>query len=1174
MADGDLGTARGKIVIDGDYSGIDAGTKKMDTFGKKADETGKKTTDLQPIMQKTSTGALVAGGLIAAGFAVAAKSASDFATELSAIQAVSGATTEQMKQINDAALRIGKDTVFSAKEAAQAMTELAKAGVSIPDILNGAADATVALAAAGGVALPEAATIAANAMNQFALSAQELPKVADTIAGAANASAIDVSQFGFSLAQVGAVAKLAGVNFHDTATAIAVMGNAGVVGSDAGTSLKSMFLRLNPQTQQAADLMKSLGIITADGANKFYDQTGKMKNLASVSQVLQDALKGMTDQQKQATLTTLFGSDAIRGAAILAGQGAEGFNKMADALDKVKAADVAKTRMNNLSGSIEQLKGSMETLMIIIGQALIPTIKQLVDSVTTFFNWMLDLPKPIIQAGVVILGIIGTILLFIGVGGKLALMMMSIRDAMLLATGATTLFGSASATAAIKTNLLAAANAVLNAVMKANPILLIISLIAGLVAAIITLTGSWKDVGKVFQPVADKLKKAFTDIVKALKPVASAFADIYSQIAKTVAPVFKALAQSLLPPIMALLKALVPLIDAVISIFMALVKPLLGLLVPAFQLLGSLITIVVAILQPFINILSAILVPILNAVAWVLQLVADGIQWLADQLNGFFNGGLQSSMTGFGKAWDKVYQTYLKPFWDNIVKAATPVVEWLIKTVQPKLEKFAQLFGAGWEAIKTKATEAWTKIQEIAKPVVDWFITHALPLIKTALDDLNKGWDVLKEKAGGVWQKIQDVAKPVIDWLVGTALPAIKDFVGKVELAFSTFKTNIEKAFGSVATAAQPALAAFDKVRDKAGAIWDKLVEKAGPVVTKIQTLLDTIKTKWDELITKVQPVMDKFAELWQKLQDKLQPIFDKLGELFGKIMGLVGKIFPADDGAPSATEGKGQRLLTFLLKLAESSVFGVLEKLFDGLGFAIDVFGAAFDGVAAGIQFAWDFIIKPVFDAMAPVITAATTGATTAMQTMKTALTPIWDGIKSTVKTGADGIGTAIDGIKTFVDKVPGFFSGIKEKVQHAFDGAKDWLKNAGENIMQGLHDGIQNAIDKVKKLLQNVTGLIPSWKGPMDLDKVLLKPNGKAIMQSLISGLQSEVGNLHGFLGGLNVSIPNSVNGTIATAGGAAGSADRTLIYHAAPGSGQLDGEADLFTAMKRSKVVVPGW
>lgn len=335
--------------------------------------------------------AAIAG--VGAAFAGSVAAAAGFEQQMSAISAVSGATAAELQQLSTLALELGKNTSFSATEAAQGIEELVKAGVSISDIMGGAASASLSLAAAGAISVGEAAEIAANAMNAFSLQGSDLGHVADVIAGAANASAISVNDFKFSLASSGAVAATVGMSFDDLATAIALMGNAGIKGSDAGTSLKTMLLNLQPGTEKQTALFKQLGIITADGANKFFDATGKIKSLAEISQVLQDALKGMTDQQKLATLEMLFGSDAIRAAAVVAKAGAEGVNELAAAIGKVTAQDVARERLNNLKGSFEQLMGSVETLAITIGSAFLPGIKRAVDGLTAFTNTLIPLAE-------------------------------------------------------------------------------------------------------------------------------------------------------------------------------------------------------------------------------------------------------------------------------------------------------------------------------------------------------------------------------------------------------------------------------------------------------------------------------------------------------------------------------------------------------------------------------------------------------------------------------------------------------------------------------------------------------------------------------------------------------------------------------------------------------------
>ncbi len=335
--------------------------------------------------------ALVGTGALAAGLGASVAAASSFEQTMSGVKAVSGATAEEMKQLSGLALQLGKDTSFSAAEAGKGLEELVKGGVSIPEIMNGAAKATLNLAAAGGVDLASAAEIAANAMSMFGLKGKDMAMVANQIAGAANASSLGVDDFRLSLQQVGAVANVAGQSFESTAQAIAVMGAAGIKGSDAGTSLKTFLLNLQPQTKAAALAMAELGIVTADGANQFFDAAGKTKSMTEIAGVLAKATAGLTEQEKLQALQTMFGTDAMRASAIMAKAGAEGFSEMAASMGKVTAESVANERLNNLRGSLEQLKGSLETAAITAGVAFTPALKGLTDGATAAVNGFIPL---------------------------------------------------------------------------------------------------------------------------------------------------------------------------------------------------------------------------------------------------------------------------------------------------------------------------------------------------------------------------------------------------------------------------------------------------------------------------------------------------------------------------------------------------------------------------------------------------------------------------------------------------------------------------------------------------------------------------------------------------------------------------------------------------------------
>lgn len=389
-------------------------------------------------------GAAIAGvAALGAGLVGSIKSAADFEKQMSAVGAVAGASASEMQQLTSAALQLGKDTSFSASEAAKGIEELVKAGVGIQDVLGGGARAALDLAAAGAISVGDAAEIASNAMNVFGLKGADMAHVADVIAGAANASAIGVNDYKFSLASAGAVAATVGISFESLSQAIAVMGNAGIKGSDAGTSLKTMLLNLQPQTNKQIDLFRELGLTQTDTvagyqnlvargiqptgtsyqelsqaikthlglsadiskwskddvkafnamelqtglmSNAFFDAGGNAKDMAGIAQVLKEKLGGMTKAAQLATLEVMFGSDAIRAGAVLLDAGAEGFTKMADAMGKVSAQDVANERLNNLWGSVEKLKGSLETGAIMLGGLFTPAIKSFVDQITEGVN--------------------------------------------------------------------------------------------------------------------------------------------------------------------------------------------------------------------------------------------------------------------------------------------------------------------------------------------------------------------------------------------------------------------------------------------------------------------------------------------------------------------------------------------------------------------------------------------------------------------------------------------------------------------------------------------------------------------------------------------------------------------------------------------------------------------
>jgi TP901 family phage tail tape measure protein len=368
--------------------------------------------------------------------------ASNFDQSMANIRALTGATGTQMAELSKLALKMGQDTTFSASEASDGMLELLKSGLSVEQVMGGGLKGALDLAAAGGISLSEAATVGSTALNAFRDDGLSMSDAADILAGAANASAADVGSLALGLSQASAVAAGVGLTFEDTATALALFANNGLKGSDAGTSLKTMLLNLQPTTKEQIALFDKLGLTTAEGTSAFFDQQGKLKSLSEIAGLLQGSLSGMTDAQKLSTLETIFGTDAIRAANIIFKEGADGVNNLKAQIGNVSAEQVATERMNSFKGTVEQLKGSLETAGIALGTAFLPLLKILADALKTVADWFVSL-NPNVQLFIgILLGVaaaVGPLLLLFG--GLAAAIASITAAAAILGIGALALVG-------------------------------------------------------------------------------------------------------------------------------------------------------------------------------------------------------------------------------------------------------------------------------------------------------------------------------------------------------------------------------------------------------------------------------------------------------------------------------------------------------------------------------------------------------------------------------------------------------------------------------------------------------------------------------------------------------------------------------------------------------------
>lgn len=356
----------------------------------------------------------VAGLAMVAAFGVAINAAADFEKKMDYFGAVNNATAKEMEAVRQKALELGRTSQYSAGQIADAFVEMGKAGVSVKDITGGLADAIVNMAAAADIQLAEATNIVTSQIQTYSLTAQDAAHVTNELAGAANASIVDVSDLGVSLKYVGGVAHALGIEFDSTIDALSLLGKAGIKGSTAGTSLRQIMVSLAGGTQKATDELKTLGIITKDGTNLFFDAHGKAKSLSDVFQILQDHTRDLTQKQQLMAFRTIFNNRALAAAEILTKAGAKGFAEMNLQISKTTAADVAAKRMDNLSGDVHKLKAAFDTLLITAGTPFQNMLRGIVQSLTRLITGFIRLPQGVQTGILAFIGILGVTLTLMG----------------------------------------------------------------------------------------------------------------------------------------------------------------------------------------------------------------------------------------------------------------------------------------------------------------------------------------------------------------------------------------------------------------------------------------------------------------------------------------------------------------------------------------------------------------------------------------------------------------------------------------------------------------------------------------------------------------------------------------------------------------------------------------
>lgn len=348
-------------------SQMDATAKTSTRLGRTVQTVGKNIGSISSALMPVSAGLVAAGTMAATTFM-------DFDRVITGAGAKAGASAAELEKMRAAATQMGADFPVSATEVAQAMDALAASGFN--------ANQTVALmpsiltsAVASGEGLAQTSQVVTSALNIWGMAqenvGQNAARVADVIQQAANASALGLQDFGVALQYAGAPAAALNVNIEELSTALALIKNRGIDASTAGTSLRSLFTRLSNPPKQAAEAIAQLGLQVTDSAGNFI-------GLENVISQMRSAMHGLNDTQRIALAQAIAGTEGYSALLSLVDTAPEEYRRMTEEINNAAGSSARQYEImkNTLSGSVEDMKGSLEALAINFGSVLAPSIRQ------------------------------------------------------------------------------------------------------------------------------------------------------------------------------------------------------------------------------------------------------------------------------------------------------------------------------------------------------------------------------------------------------------------------------------------------------------------------------------------------------------------------------------------------------------------------------------------------------------------------------------------------------------------------------------------------------------------------------------------------------------------------------------------------------------------------------
>lgn len=837
----DVGSAVG--YLDLDISGFLAGLKSAQseadkqskniatTIGNNLSKVGNGLTSVGTSLTKNVTVPLTAVGV--AGLKVA----TDFEKGMSEVKAISGATGKDFDALREKAIELGADTAFSANEVAAAMTEMAKAGWDSNQIIDGMSG-VLAAAAASGEELATVSTIVADAITGFGMEAADSTRIADLLTQAANSGTIGISDLGESFKYIAPVAGAMGLSVEDVTTALSAMSMAGIKGSQAGTSLRTMLTRMVKPTDAVAAAMDELGISVTN-------QDGSMKSLDEIVSNLRTSFDGLTESEKAKYAATLAGQEGMAGMLSLLNLTEEEYNEIAKSMDNAGgvAEQTAAIMQDNLQSKIEQLGGSLESLAIKLADYVIPYLQKFVEWLTSLVDKFTALDpetqKTILKFAAIVAAI-GPVLVVLGklvtgVGsvittfGKIPGAIKTVTSGFTNMVNATKRVADGFKLCKAGFTALGAQASPLGAALAGitGPMIAIVAAVALVIAAFVSLWKNNEEFRNKITAIWDQVKATFEKLTSGIVERLNRLGFDFENIGEILKAIWKGFCDFLAPIFEGVFQNIANIFDTFVNVFFGIWDFFHALFTGDWEGCWT-------------------------AIKSVFESIWNGIKdWFTNILN-VIKGVFDVVLGWFGTSWTECWNA-IKTFFVNLWNG---IVTWFQTTLNNIATFFTNIwtsistfFQNIWNSITTFLTNAWNTI----KNVVQVGIMFIVELVKAAFNLITLPfrfiWENCKETIISIWNAIKSTVSTVLNAIKTTITNvwnSVKTFFTTVWTSISTFMSTVWNSIKNTVTTVVNAIKSvitsiFNAIKSTITTIWNGIKTTVTNVVNGVKTTVTNV---------------------------------------------------------------------------------------------------------------------------------------------------------------------------------------------------------------------------------------------------------------------------------------------------------------------------------------------